>query len=57
MEQSSWSGNIGWSQSPAYNVGAGSHTFRWRYTKDGSVNDYADTVWIDDIVTVGGLLP
>ena len=46
--QGSWSGNNNWAQS-SYNIGAGNHTFRWTYSKDGSVNSYNDAVYIDDI--------
>ena len=30
-------------------VTPGTHTFKWSYTKDGSVNDGSDCAWIDDI--------
>lgn len=53
IEQSSWSGTNAAAQA-MYNVGAGQHTFEWRYTKDGSVNSGQDRVWVDDIVTPGG---
>jgi hypothetical protein len=57
VQQTQWSGNIAWSQSIVYNVPAGMHTLRWLYYKDGSVSSNLDTVWVDDIVTVGALLP
>lgn len=47
-----WAGTIGWTQA-TYQVTAGSHTFAWYYTKDGSVNAGSDCVWIDDITFVG----
>ncbi len=56
-EQVSWSGNLGWAQAGPYNVAAGVHTLRWSYTKDGSLSSNADTVWVDDIVTTGAVLP
>lgn len=46
---SSWSGSVAWSQS-TYAVTTGEHTFKWQYSKDGSVNSGSDTAWIDDIV-------
>ena len=30
-------------------VGSGSHTFKWEYSKDASVNTGSDKVWIDEI--------
>ena len=57
VQQAQWSGNIAWAQSVVYNVPAGQHTLRWSYTKDGSVNSFSDTVWVDDIVTTGAVLP
>ena len=33
-----------------YQVAAGSHTFTWSYTKDGSVNPTGDCMMVDDIV-------
>ncbi len=32
-----------------YTVSLGTHTFKWSYTKDGSVSSNDDTGWIDDI--------
>jgi cysteine-rich repeat protein len=43
-----WSGELGWQQ-VQYNVGAGNHTFRWVYSKDGSVNSGSDKAWIDEV--------
>jgi hypothetical protein len=28
---------------------AGQHTFTWKYVKNGSTSEGADTVWIDDV--------
>ncbi len=40
-----------------YNVAAGSHTFRWSYTKDSSVNPEGDYMAIDDLtINIGGEL-
>lgn len=40
-----WSSDLAWAQA-SYAVGAGNHTFRWTYVKDGSVNSNSDKVWI-----------
>ena len=39
-----------------YNVTAGTHTFKWEYKKDGSVNSNDDCFYVDDI-TMPGLVP
>ena len=44
----SWSGTYAWSQQ-SYPVSAGVRTFKWTYSKDGSVSSGSDTAWIDDI--------
>ena len=49
LQSSSWSGSVAWSQS-TYAVSAGSHTFRWTYSKDGSVDSGSDTAWVDNII-------
>ena len=33
----------------AYNVSAGSHTFKWVYTKDQSINNLGDAFFVDNI--------
>lgn len=43
-----WSGNVNWTQF-TQPVSVGTHTFKWSYTKDGSVNNGSDCAWIDDI--------
>ncbi len=48
-EQGSWSGNVGWEYAE-YPVAAGTHTFKWEYDKDGSVNSGSDCAWIDFII-------
>lgn len=45
-EMGTWSGTVNWTKA-AYAVGAGTHTYRWSYTKDGSVNSGSDCGWID----------
>jgi hypothetical protein len=49
IQQDQWSGEINWTRA-AYTVSAGSHTFRWSYTKDGSVSQGSDCGWVDFIV-------
>jgi hypothetical protein len=44
----SWSGEVAWT-TYSYSVNAGSHTFRWTYSKDGSVSSGSDKAWIDYI--------
>ncbi|MDD4224649.1 MAG: C25 family cysteine peptidase [Candidatus Cloacimonetes bacterium] len=48
-ELGSWSGNQDWAQQ-SYPVAAGTHTFKWVYSKDGSVSSGSDCAWIDDII-------
>ncbi len=48
-ESGSWSGTQDWQQF-TYPVTAGPHTFKWVYSKDGSVSSGSDCGWIDDIV-------
>lgn len=43
------SGDVDWTRA-TYAVGAGSHTFKFTYEKDGSVNRGSDCAWVDDIV-------
>ncbi|MDY0151709.1 MAG: C25 family cysteine peptidase [Candidatus Cloacimonas sp.] len=49
IETGSWSGTQAWGQE-SYPVTAGSHTFKWTYSKDSSQNVGSDCGWIDDIV-------
>ncbi len=48
IEQGRWSGSVSWRQAN-FPVTAGTHTFRWVYSKDGSVDAGMDTAWVDDI--------
>ena len=48
-QQGEWSGQHDWAE-VSFPVTAGTHTFEWTYSKDGSVSQGEDTVWIDDIV-------
>jgi len=49
VEKNRWSGEAAWTP-VTYNVAAGSHTFMWRYTKDGSYSAGSDCAWVDKIV-------
>jgi len=49
VEQDKWSGEEDWAE-VSFPVIAGTRTFEWTYSKDGSVSEYDDTAWIDDIV-------
>jgi hypothetical protein len=44
----SWGGEVSWTVT-SFSVGSGSHTFKWEYSKDASVNTGSDKVWIDEI--------
>ena len=49
VEKGVWSGTVAWTQA-TYPVTVGSHTFKWSYTKDSSVNSGSDCAWIDEVV-------
>ncbi len=49
MQMASWSGTSGWVEE-TYAVSAGTHTFKWEYTKDEGVASGSDCGWIDYIV-------
>jgi len=48
VETANWSGELDWTI-VEYDITDGTHTFEWRYTKDGSVNAGSDCTWIDNI--------
>lgn len=48
VQQGQWSGNQPWAQAEVA-VTDGQHVFRWSYTKDGSVNSFEDTVYLDEV--------
>lgn len=48
-EKANWSGTQDWAQQ-TYVITPGQHTFKWSYTKDGSVSSGSDCVWIDNIL-------
>ena len=58
VEKDTWSGEEGWAE-VSFPVTAGTRTFKWTYSKDGSVSEGDDTAWIDDIVfpIVGNSVP
>jgi len=55
-EKGSWDGEIGWTEA-SYDVAAGTHIFKWTYSKDGSVDGGQDCAWIDFIILPPMLLP
>ena len=49
QEQGVWSGTVDWTQF-TQPVTPGTHTFKWSYTKDSSVNTGSDCAWVDNII-------
>jgi murein tripeptide amidase MpaA len=49
VEKAKWSGEVPWTEA-GFAVSAGTHTFSWRYTKDGSGIGGSDCAWVDLIV-------
>lgn len=49
IEQNNWGGVINWTN-VSFPATAGTHTYRWSYTKDGSVSSNNDQVYLDDII-------
>ncbi|MDR0970724.1 MAG: C25 family cysteine peptidase [Lentimicrobiaceae bacterium] len=49
VEKGSWSGSVNWTEAK-YAVSAGTHQFKWSYTKDVSQTGGSDCAWIDYIV-------
>ena len=43
------SGSVGWTQVSVPVTASGSHTLRWVYSKDGSVNAGSDAGWVDQV--------
>jgi len=56
VQQNQWSGAGVWTQY-SVNVGAGQHTLRWSYEKDGSLSSNSDTWYVDDVTLTGGYVP
>ena len=46
--QSNISGETAWAQQ-TYSLGAGAHTLRWNYVRDGSGNGNSNMVWVDQV--------
>ena len=51
-----WSGTMEWAEM-LYPVTAGTHIYKWAYTKDGSTANGSDCAWIDDVVFPGAGVP
>ena len=49
VQKDEWSGEEGWAE-VSYPVTAGTHTFKWEYSKDMSVSSGSDCAWVDYIV-------
>ena len=49
VQKGRWSGTVSWTQA-TFPVTAGTHVFKWVYSKDSSVSTGSDTAWVDDIV-------
>ena len=49
VEMVRWSGMEDW-DAVSFPVTAGTRTFEWTYSKDGSISRGSDTAWIDEIV-------
>jgi len=48
VEQNKWCGELDWAVQ-TFTFAPGPHTFKWSYTKDGSVSSGADRAWIDAV--------
>jgi subtilisin family serine protease len=46
----------GWIKFILGGIPAGTYTFEWRFSKDGSVSAGYDTVWLDNITWPGGII-
>ena len=55
-EMRKWTGTDDWAE-VSFPVTAGTRTFEWTYSKDGSESRGDDTAWIDDIVFPVDLVP
>jgi len=49
VKKDEWSGREDWAE-VSFPVTAGTRTFEWTYSKDGSASTGRDTAWIDDVV-------
>ena len=48
VQKGSYTGQGNWGEKK-FDITEGTHTFQWRYTKDGSVNSYDDCFYVDYI--------
>jgi vibriolysin len=48
VEKTKIAGTVAWTQ-VSYNIAAGTHTLKWSYTKDVSVNTGSDCGWVDKL--------
>ncbi|MBI9032999.1 MAG: T9SS type A sorting domain-containing protein [Bacteroidales bacterium] len=55
-EQASWSGEVDWALAE-FSVSAGTHTFKWEYSKDSSADAGEDMAWVDFIEMPAMVLP
>ncbi|MDK2771944.1 MAG: tail fiber domain-containing protein [Flavobacterium sp.] len=55
-EQNNWGGLISWT-TVSFPATAGTHTYRWEYTKDSSVSSNNDQVYLDDVIITINALP
>jgi len=56
LQQSSWTGDLSWSEANYTIQTAGYHTFKWEFLKKFN-SDLLNKVWIDDVVLSNALLP
>lgn len=48
-EKANWSGTVAWARAQ-YAVTSGTHTFKWKYSKDYSQTSGSDCAWIDFVI-------
>lgn len=56
VQQVQLSGEVAWN-TRSYAVSTGTHTFKWQFDKDGSVDGGSDTAWIDSVVLPSEISP
>lgn len=56
VDQANWGGILAWA-TVSYPLTAGTHTFRWNYTKDSSDDGGSDEVFIDDVRIITNATP
>jgi len=49
VEESSWSGNVGWTKYEKTDIEIWTYVYKWCYIKNWSINAWSDTAWIDYI--------